>query len=233
MPPAPHNDGPRRGLFSLVDTDSLIRWSTALAVICVATVAAVVSYRHAYEVVRSYGEDGLTARLVPLTVDGLIYASSMVMLHSARHRTPVPALARWLLGLGIAATVAANAAHGLAHGFVGALVAAWPALALVGSYELLMLMVRNMGRVPDAVPEPEADAVPGRAPEPTRIVLVPKVPDTRDDLEVQAEAEFADELAVGRTPTIREIRARLRVGQPRAQQVQTYLSSLLADGELA
>ena len=46
------------------------------------------------------------------TVDGLIYASSMVMLDSARRETPVPALARWLLSLGIAATLAANVAHG-------------------------------------------------------------------------------------------------------------------------
>lgn len=227
-----HQPASRTWLFS--NPDRLIRWSTALAVICVATVAAIVSYRHAYHVVRSYGEDGLTARLVPLTVDGLIYASSMVMLHSARHGRPVPTLARWLLGLGIAATVAANAAHGLSFGPVGAIVAAWPALALVGSYELLMLMVRNMGRVsavvPDLVPEPRPDADPG----PTRIALVvPRPSDTRDELEVQAETEFADELAAGRTPTIREIRSRLRVGQPRAQQVRAYLSSLLATGEPA
>jgi hypothetical protein len=75
--------------------------------------------------------------MVPLTVDGLIYASWMVMLDAARRKTPVPALARWLLGLGIAATLAANVAHGLGHGLTGAAVAAWPAVALVGSYELL------------------------------------------------------------------------------------------------
>ena len=40
----------------------------------------------------------------------------MVVLDSARRITPVPALARWLLGLGIAATLAANVAHGLGHG---------------------------------------------------------------------------------------------------------------------
>src|SRR5689334_10132000 len=81
--------------------------------------------------------------MVPLTVDGLIYASSMVMLDSARRRTPVPLLARWLLGLGIAATLAANVAHGLGHGIIGAVVAAWPAVALVGSYELLMMIIRG------------------------------------------------------------------------------------------
>ena len=92
---------------------------------------------------RAHGETGWTARLVPLTVDGLIYASSMVMLDSARREVPVPALARWLLGLGIAATLAANVAHGLGHGGpVGAAVAAWPAVALVGSYELLMMIIR-------------------------------------------------------------------------------------------
>jgi hypothetical protein len=49
-------------------------------------------------------------------VDGLIYASSMVMLDSARRRVPVLTLARWLLGLGIAATLAANVKHGLGTG---------------------------------------------------------------------------------------------------------------------
>lgn len=53
---------------------------------------------------------------MPLTVDGLIYASSMVLLHSTRHDLPVPGLTRWLLGVGITATLAANVAHGWAHG---------------------------------------------------------------------------------------------------------------------
>ena len=86
---------------------------------------------------------------MPLTVDELIYASSMVMLDCARRKVPVPALARWLLGLGITATLAANVAHGLGHGLTGAAVAAWPAVALVGSYELLMLIIRA-ARLPEA-----------------------------------------------------------------------------------
>ena len=59
----------------------------------------------------AHGEAGWTGRMVPLTVDGLVYASSMVLLDSARRRTPVPVLRRWLLGLGITATLAANVAH--------------------------------------------------------------------------------------------------------------------------
>ena len=96
--------------------DRVIGWSTALAVLGVAAVAAVASYEHAYDLVRAHGESGWTARMVPLTVDGLIYASSMVMFDSARCKVPVPPLARWLLGLGIAATLAATWRTALATG---------------------------------------------------------------------------------------------------------------------
>ena len=59
-------------------TDRLIRLTTALAVVAVARVAAIISYQHAYELVSTHGEHGLTARLLPFTVDGLIWAASMV-----------------------------------------------------------------------------------------------------------------------------------------------------------
>src|SRR5580693_8015688 len=127
--------------------DRLIRISTAVAVLAVAGVAAYVSYWHAYAVVRAHGESGLTARLEPATIDGLVYASSMVILFAARHGRSVPRLARWLLGLGIAATLTANMAQGWAHGPVGAAVAAWPAVSLVGSYELLVWLIRTAGEV--------------------------------------------------------------------------------------
>ena len=124
-------------------TDRLIRITTALAVVAVAVVAAVISYQHAYELVRSHGESGLTARLLPFTVDGLIWAASMVVLDASRRNQPIPRLAAWSLGAGIIATVGANLAHGVGHGPVGALVSAWPALALVGSFELLMMLIRT------------------------------------------------------------------------------------------
>jgi hypothetical protein len=117
--------------------DRLIRVTTALAVVAVAVVAAVISYQHAYELVRSHGESGVTARLVPFTADGLIWAASMVVLDASRRSQPVPRLAVWSLGAGICATVGANLAHGVGHGPVGALVSAWPALALADSFELV------------------------------------------------------------------------------------------------
>jgi Protein of unknown function (DUF2637) len=113
----------------------------------VAAIAAYVSYWHAYAVVRAHGEMGITARLEPATIDGLVYASSMAVLYAARHRIPVPSLARWLLGLGIVATLTANMAQGWSHGPVGAVIATWPAVSLVGSYELLVWLVRTSGAV--------------------------------------------------------------------------------------
>jgi len=188
--------------------DRLIRITAALVVVGVAIVAAIVSYEHAYALVRAHGEEGWTARLVPLTVDGLIYASSMVMLQSARRRVQVPALARWLQALGVLATLAANVMHGFGHGPVGATVAAWPAVALVGSYELLMTLIRGG-------PDHDLD-----------VIFIPdRVPES-DPLQVQAANTFAAQVAAGKVPTIRAIRSALRVGQPRAQQVQTYLANI-------
>jgi Protein of unknown function (DUF2637) len=134
-------------------TDRVIRITTALAV---ATVAAVISYQHAYELVSSHGETGLTARLLPFTVDGLILAASMLILDASRRNQPAPPLARWCLGAGIVATTGANLAHGIGHGLIGALVSAWPALALAGSFELLMTLIRTGHQEAAEPPQPVA-----------------------------------------------------------------------------
>jgi Protein of unknown function (DUF2637) len=141
-------------------TDRLIRITTALAVVAVAVVAAIISYQHAYELVRSHGESGMTARLLPFTVDGLIWAASMVVLDAGRRNRPVPRLAAWSLGAGIVATVGANLAHGAGHGPVGVLVSAWPALALVGSFELLMMLIRTGRGTRPGEAEPWHQVVP-------------------------------------------------------------------------
>jgi hypothetical protein len=58
--------------------DRAIRVSTAAVVLAVAGIGAYISYRHAYAVVCQYGETGVTAQLEPATIDGLVYASSML-----------------------------------------------------------------------------------------------------------------------------------------------------------
>ena len=179
-----------------------IRWSTVAAVAAVAVVAGWVSYLHAYDVVAAHGEHGVLARLYPGTIDGLIYAASMVLLDAARRRVTPPPLARWLLAAGIGATLFANVLAGAAYGVLGAGVAAWPALALVGSYELLMWLVRQG---------------------------VPAVPALDSGLNGHAHAAaelFAADIDAGRVPGIRAIRSRLHLGQDKATQVQQYLRSL-------
>jgi hypothetical protein len=184
----------------------VIRGATASAVTGVAAVAAVVSYEHAYALVSAHGESGIIAHLEPLTIDGLILAASMVLLDTARRGEAAPALARWLLGLGIAATLAANVMHGLAHGPVGTAVAAWPAVSLVGSYELLMGMIRRVPAAPAG-----SGYVPGAVP-------------GSGDLPGGVADIFAGQLAGGAVPSIRQIRRELRCGQPKAQEVQAYLA---------
>jgi hypothetical protein len=89
---------------------------------------------------------------------------------------------------------------------MGAAVAAWPAVALVGSYELLMMIIRG------------AQAEP-------RGTVMPPVADA-DPLQAEAAQAFADDLAANHVPSVRTIRARLHVGQPRAQRVQAYLATI-------
>jgi len=88
-----------------VTGDRAIRGMTAAVVLAVAAFAAVVSYSHIYDLGRLHGQAGAAARLLPLSVDGLIAAASLVLLHEARNGRAAPRLARWMLALGVAATV--------------------------------------------------------------------------------------------------------------------------------
>jgi hypothetical protein len=99
-----------------VNGDKLIRAAMTVVVVAVAGFAAVVSYSHIYDLGRAHGQDGAAARLLPLSVDGLIVAASLVLLHEARNGRGAPGLALVMLRLGIAATVGANVAFGARFG---------------------------------------------------------------------------------------------------------------------
>jgi hypothetical protein len=133
-----------------VTGDKAIRGATSAVVCTVAVFAFVVSYSHIYDLGRAHGQAGTAARLLPLSVDGLILAASLVLLHEARHGRGAPSLARMMLWLGIAATVGANIAYGARYGLPGALISAWPAVAFIGSVEMVMQLVRR-SRLPGAV----------------------------------------------------------------------------------
>jgi hypothetical protein len=85
-------------------------FATAAVVCAVAAFAAVVSYSHIYGLGRAQ-PDGTAARLLPLSVDGGL-SCLVVPLHEARNGRDAPRLARFMLWLGIAATIGANIAFG-------------------------------------------------------------------------------------------------------------------------
>jgi Protein of unknown function (DUF2637) len=130
-----------------VDGDTVIRVLAAAVVLAVAAFAAVVSYSHIFDLSTHHGQSGTAARMLPLSVDGLIAAASLVMLHAARKRLPVPLLARIALMLGVGATVAANVGYGLPFGWLSAVISAWPAVAFIVSVELAVRFVDDARRV--------------------------------------------------------------------------------------
>jgi hypothetical protein len=129
-----------------VTGDKVARFLAGLAVLAVALVAGWVSFGHIATLAAAHGYSTATAHMLPVSVDGLILASSMALLTGS-----APWLSRAGLVLGIVATLAANVAAGVQFGAVGALVSVWPAVAFVVASEILLRMIRAAGDVPGAV----------------------------------------------------------------------------------
>lgn len=202
--------------------DRLIQWGAALSVCTVTGIAAVISYAHAHELVARYGESGMAARVLPLTVDGLIATCSLVLLDSARRHRPAPRHAWVLLAAGVAATLGANIAHGAGHGLVGAVVAGWPALVAVGSFELLTRLLRNRA---STRPERNNRGLSyAREHAPAGAVDVLAGRERSDPMVERARERFADVLATGRLPSIRAIKRELHLGHDRATRVHATLA---------
>jgi hypothetical protein len=125
--------------------DRLIRWLMALTVLAVAVFAFTESYSHIYDLAKTHHETGVALRLLPLSVDWLILAAGLVLLHESR-RNLKPPLPRWSLLLGIGATLAANVAYGIVYGWEAALISAWAPVVLVLCVEMGMYLVRSSSR---------------------------------------------------------------------------------------
>ncbi len=175
-------------------------------VCAVAAFAAVVSYSHIYGLGRAHGQDGTAAWLLPLSVDGLIVAASLVLLHEARNDRDAPGLARLMLWLGIGATIGANIAYGAGYGLLGALISAWPAVAFIGSVEIAMQQVRR-ARVPCA-------ATVGSA--------VPEVP---SDVEQAVRAAYAASVAAGQPLSQRARAERFGLSRRKVSQLVTQVTA--------
>ncbi len=71
----------------MTGTDRVIRWSAVGAVTAVGLAAAVLSYRHQFELAAGHGESALTAKLIPISIDGLLLAGTLAVLDASRRQT--------------------------------------------------------------------------------------------------------------------------------------------------
>ena len=138
-----------------------LRTGAVLAVVAVAVFGAVQSFNHIRWIGQTHGQGALDSVLLPLSIDGLILAMTLVLLHEASEDKSGPLLAWGLLWLGIGATIAANVIFGQRFGRVGIGASVWPAIAFVGAVHVMTKVVRSESvpvRDHASAEEPPADA---------------------------------------------------------------------------
>ena len=138
-------------------------------------------------------------------MDGLILAASLVLLHEARNDRDAPGLARFMLWLGISATIGANLAYGSGYGLLGALISAWPAVAFIGTVEIAMQLVRRSRGPRAATSVPAAPQVPG-------------------DVEQAVRAAYAASVAAGQPLSQRAMAERFGLSRRRVAQLVTSVT---------
>lgn len=124
----------------MIAVDRIIRWSTAAAVVGVAAVAAIVFCEHANALVRGAWWGGPDGSAGPADDERAVlrqlkWSCSTRRAESSRYQPPGAVVSR--------CEHCADARADVEHGLLGAAVAAWPTAALVGSYELLMMIIRG------------------------------------------------------------------------------------------
>lgn len=122
--------------------DRLIPWAMVLTILAVAAFAFVQSYTHVYYLGQTHHQNGASLRMLPLSVDWLMFAAGLTRLHllrkGLRHKLPLSGLA-----LGAIATLVANVASGFIWGWETAAIQAWAPIVLFVVVELGMLLVRT------------------------------------------------------------------------------------------
>ena len=241
--------------------DKFARALTGLAVLAVAVIAAVVSFSHIESLALGHGQPLWDARLLPLSVDGLIVVSSLTLLTEARAQRGAPGLARAGLDLGVVATLAANVAFGFHFGPVGAVISGWPAAGFIVSGEILVGQLRRagvsptregvLGTVAATVPTDVPGDVPVDVPVTGHVDVpgdgVPPVPAPRVRTVASGRARrsapgrvskapervFAAELERGELPSLRAIKTRMHVGTDRARFIRDQLAEIQGVPEAA
>jgi len=218
--------------------DRWIRRTTMASVVLLAGIAAVVSYRHMHTLALEHGETPWTAALIPLSVDGMIVASSMSLLLDSRCGTRSGPLPWALLLIGSTASLAANVAVAEPT-LYGRVIAAWPSLALIGAYELLMRQIRlntavagpGVRAVQNSPVKTATAAGPGKTTAPvaasvSRLRGASLRASADDDLLQTAQRLDAKNWALHRRPVSAEtLRRELGIGMARARQIRDQVRS--------
>jgi hypothetical protein len=204
----------------------------ALAAIAVLVAAATSasfaeSYRALLDWASHHGVHGVWAAAWPLQVDVFVGVGELALIVGLVDRWKRrDRIAAWTVTLlGLAVSVAGTVGHVTAGGYTSRLTAAVPPLAAAAALAVglgvLKRVVATKGAVTEKRKDPES-AKPRTRTQSAPMSRTPAAPVTDTD----AEATFMDELAKGSVPSIRQIRARLHLGQDRAQQVQQHLRTL-------
>jgi hypothetical protein len=113
-------------------------WARRLGALVVAGVAAYASYQHQLGFALAGGADLTTARVWPLSVDGLLVLSTTGLLREgSRTSTRARYTLRAAFAAGIVVSLAANIATAPSMNWSPILVAGWPPVALLLAVELL------------------------------------------------------------------------------------------------
>ena len=211
--------GPRRA--ALVAITALVAGATAASFS--------ESYRGLYLWALHHGLSGPWAAIWPLQVDVFIAVGELALFVALADRwAPRSRLAAWAVTLaGLAVSVAGNVGHVAGHDLASRATAAVPPLAAAGALAVgLGVLKRVVGAHAQA--KPESPVVPAPAstakplkPAPERAPKTAKKPAP----DARPEVHFGDVLAAGELPSVRRIRRELRVGQPKAQEVQAALAA--------
>jgi hypothetical protein len=125
-----------------------------LAIAAVAAAAGVISFGHIYELTLALHQSVLTARLMPVAIDGLITVGSVVLLQSGSRLG-------WLgVGPGLALSVFANVESGIRYGWLSAVWAGIPALSFFLATFILERWLKSQSSPAPAV-VPSASDVAG------------------------------------------------------------------------
>ena len=171
------------------DGDKLRRCSMWLLASGVAAIAAIVSYSHIYDLGRAHGGSGVAARLLPLSVDMLILAGELMLLHEADAKGRRFILGWVLVWSGVLATLAANVTYGAQYGAAGALIWGWPAYSFILAASGMVAIVKRGAARDDADSEPDTEE--DEAPD--------IMPDTEEDNAPDIEADNHQDIPAAKT----------------------------------